>query len=69
RGDGAQGQLSLFNSEGKLLEKLPRHVIADQVIPDEQGLAAMPPAGRPRLTAEEIRALRRWATQTRDVVF
>ncbi len=69
RGDGAQGHLSLFGNDGKLLEKLPRHVIADQVIPDEQGQSAMPPVGRPRLTTDEVRSLRRWATQARDVVF
>lgn len=69
RGSSAQGKLSLFDAAGSLLDKLPRHVIVDAIIPDENGRAAMPPTGRPRLTADEVRTLRRWATSSRDVVF
>ena len=65
----AQGVLTLFSADGQVAPKLPRHLVLTAVVPDESHQVAMPPASRPRLSVEESRALRKWATLSRDVLF
>jgi len=69
RAAAAQGGLTLFSADGQLAPKLPRHLVLNAIVPDESNQVAMPPASRPRLSVEESRALRKWATLPRDVLF
>ncbi|MCE9604583.1 MAG: hypothetical protein K8U03_06715 [Planctomycetia bacterium] len=61
RGSLAQGDLSLFDVDSRLLEKLPRHLVLEQTTSAEGKLPAMPPGARVRLTSEEQELIRRWA--------
>ena len=69
RGPSVQGGLTLFDTRGKLLDKLPRHVILDAVMADEQAPPRMPPPGSESLSSAELRVLRKWLTASREVAF
>lgn len=62
-GAASQGEMRLFEEEGRPVERLPRHRIVDAV---ERG--AMPP-GEERLSEAEREALRDWARLPRDLVW
>ena len=62
-GPDAKGHLAMFDESGRLAEKLPRHVMLEQI-----ELGTMPrPAAASRLDEAEVEAIRRWSTPPRDL--
>lgn len=67
RGSQAQGDLMLFDVDGRLLDKLPRQWIVEQATSAEPAAGvvakapAMPPGDRSPLTSDEQALVRKWA--------
>lgn len=59
---------ALFDRSGQLPDRLPRQAILEAV-GGGPGKATMPPEGRPRLSAEEIETLTRWARPPRELLY
>lgn len=62
RGAAAKGGLAIFDDEGRLRAKLPRHVLWGMIA---QG--KMPPEGAPALGEDARRALEAWARVPREL--
>ncbi len=68
-GAAPPGHLQIFDAGGQILPRLPRRAIVEMVSPDEAGRQRMPPGDRPRLSAEEVSAVREWAQPPRDLAY
>lgn len=69
RADRADGDLALFDADGKPLEKLPRQLIVDATAPRPDGAAVMPPGSREKLTMREWEMLNQWARMPKSFVY
>ncbi|MBI2826378.1 MAG: hypothetical protein HYX69_17005 [Planctomycetia bacterium] len=65
----AKGGKQFFDAEGRLFARLPRHVIVEMAEPNEAGRERMPPGELPKLSDDELKALRQWAKLPRDAVY
>ncbi len=61
-----QGEQTFFQADGRLLDKLPRHLMLDAV---SGNAPSMPPAGRAKLSPAEIQVIRAWATLPRNLTY
>ncbi len=61
-----QGQQTFFQPDGRLLDKLPRHVILEAI---SGNAPQMPPAGRAKLTEAELQIIRTWAALPRNLAY
>lgn len=62
QGSQSQGNLMLFDGDGRLLDKLPRQLVVEHATAVEGKLPTMPPGDRAPLTSDEQALVRKWAT-------
>jgi len=62
RGSQAQGDLMLFDGDGRLLDKLPRQLVVEHATAVDGKPPMMPPGDRTPLTSDEQAVVRKWAT-------
>jgi mono/diheme cytochrome c family protein len=68
-GAAPPGHLQIFDAAGQIVAKLPRRAIVEMASPDEAGKQRMPPGELPKLSEEELAALRLWARPPRDLEY
>jgi mono/diheme cytochrome c family protein len=69
RADRAHGDLTLFDVDGRPLEKLPRQWLVDETAVRPDGTAAMPPGNREKLSKDEWETLQQWARMPKSFVY